>query len=261
MRRETPGDHDHLAYRLLSLILAHGGPVGAGTLYFRLQHDGMRLSAPTIGRRLRELEVRGLLRKVTMEGRVITPKGLRVLTALEHERRLQAAGESLLGALRQGGKEDILDLLAARRTIEGEVARLAAQRVTAGDLREMDAILARQQALVGQGQLAVHEDIRFHETLARASGNRFLQVLVSLLRHHGQFSYLVTHIRARSGSKLVVDHRAILEAVKARDPARAQAAMDRHLTALMDEVTTYWDELQTGQGRPRRYQRKPSYAH
>lgn len=231
---------DELTHRILRLVAENEAPVGAGSVYFSLQGNGRPISAPTIGRRLRDLEVRGLLRKVSVEGRTITPLGEQVLAELERERRLQAAGEAVLGALRLGRQEDVLHLLEARRPIEREAARLAAERATDPDLQALAQVLSQQESQIEQGYLGIEEDIRFHETVARASGNPFLEALVSLLRHHGQYSYTVTRIREAAGHRRAVDHRTVYEAIEAHEPERAAASMDCHLARLIAEVRDYW---------------------
>jgi GntR family L-lactate dehydrogenase operon transcriptional regulator len=141
--------------------------------------------------------------------------------------------------LAKGGRDDVVELLVARRCLEREVAKLAAERATAADVRKMEMALERQGELVARGQLGVDQDIRFHELLGKASRNRFLEALVSLLRRHGEYSSVITRIRSISGDRLVVDHWAILDAIKRRDSAAGIAAISSHIDKLINEVTSF----------------------
>lgn len=232
--------YDDLMYEILRFVAASEVPCGAGTIYFGIEPPASRPSAPTIGRRLRELEERRLLKKVSVEGRTITDAGRRALESLEGERRLRTAGEAVLGALRMGSSDDVVDLLIARRPLERETARLAALHATPAEMEIMQRAVDEQEAEIERGGLGADADIRFHDALAKAGGNEYLAVLVSLLRHHGRYADLINRIRVMSGRRSGLDHRAAVDAIKRRDPVAAEAAMDAHIGQLIDEVSTYW---------------------
>lgn len=232
--------HDALTHEILRIAAMSEGPVGAGTIYFGLRDLPDKPSTPTIGRRLRELEASGALRKVGVEGRCITSNGARLLHVLEQEQKIQVAGAAVLGTLRQGSRSDMLDLLVARRPIEREAARLAATKRSASDLRDISAALRAQESALASGKLAVEEDILFHEMVAHASQNAYLTALVSLLRHHGPYSFLVNEIRATHGQRRGVNHRQVFEAIRQRDSEAAELAMDTHIQELIAEVKRFY---------------------
>ena len=64
---------------ILKLVAENTLPIGQGSLSYRLKRQGVSISAPTVGRRLYALEAEGLLRKVGVDGRIITNRGLRLL--------------------------------------------------------------------------------------------------------------------------------------------------------------------------------------
>jgi GntR family L-lactate dehydrogenase operon transcriptional regulator len=225
---------------ILRLVAEHEGPVGQGTLNLSLRRQGFALSTPTVGRKLQVLQFEGLLRKVGVDGRVITERGLNALHEWDAEAKLRGSGEALLVALQRGDKKHILDLLMARRVIEGETAALAARYASTKSIRRMDEILERQRAGIAAGGLGIEEDVRFHETIAEVSDNAVLHSLVSLLRQHRRYNFLITSMRTVVGTQLVVEHAAILEAIKARAPARAREAMQEHLGRLTDDISSYW---------------------
>lgn len=226
------------------LILKHVAesktPVGQGVLSLLVRDRGLETSTPTIGRKLQELEHKGFVRKVSVEGRVITDRGRRVLEEWEGEARLRGSGEALLKTLRQGDKKALLDLLETRRIIERETAALAAAHAAQRAVRRMEAVLARQASSVGRGELGIDEDVQFHQEVARASGNAVLASMVMLLRNHQPYNSVITSIRRIVSGRLVVDHRAVLDAIKRRDENAAREAMERHLRGLAQDIDQYW---------------------
>lgn len=227
---------------ILRVIASTDGPVGQGNIGLELRKQGFLLSIPTIGRRLQELEFEGFLDKVGVQGRVLTPAGRTQLEELDSHAMLRDSGNELIKTLGRGDKKHLLDLLDARRVIEGATASLAAERATASTIRKLEAIVERQAVSIRRGELGVDEDVKFHVEVGRASQNGVLDSLVVLLRQHHRYNLVVTSMRAVVG-RLVVDHTAIVEAIKAHDPARARAAMERHLAQLSADLNRYWSRL------------------
>jgi DNA-binding FadR family transcriptional regulator len=225
---------------ILQLVAKSGRPVGQGSLSFLLRRQGVSVSAPTIGRRLRDLEFTGMLRRVSVEGRVITERGRRILGRWQAEAHFRTSGQALLDTLRRGDKNHLLDLLAARRVVETEAAALAATHASADAVARMEAALAREVESIRVGGLGAAEDAQFHQEIGRASGNAVLASLISLMRHNQRYNWLVTSMRAVVGGRLAVDHRAILHGIKRRNPRAARQAMERHLRNLERDLDRYW---------------------
>jgi GntR family transcriptional repressor for pyruvate dehydrogenase complex len=240
---------DTLDYQILRTIAERNAPVGSGTLEIELRRRGFVLSAPTVGRKLRQLEVEGYLIKVGVRGRALTDGGRVHLVELERQVTLQNSSEALHNLVERGGKDEILELLEARRILEREIIRLAVQRASERDVERLEHILHEQEERVARGELAVAEDVQFHDALAAIGGNRVLRSLLGVLRQQGQYTYIITYIRSRVGGHLAVDHVAILDALRRRDPLRAQQAVDDHLRKLMRDVERYWRQAVRSSGR------------
>ena len=245
--------HDRDVNRaILQLIAESEAPIGQSTLGLILRRQGFTISVPTIGRRLQELEFEGLLRKVGVGGRVITTRGRKVLEQWQAEARLRTSSNTLVDTLRRGDKKHILDLLSARRIIERETVALAAKHASSELIRRLGKLLEQQSLSVGAGELGIREDASFHREIARASGNEVLHSLVSLLRSHERYGLIVASMRSVVGTSLVEDHKAVVDAIKARDPQRAMEAMDEHLRKLMDDIDRYWHRYIGGDSKKRR---------
>ncbi|WP_338074952.1 FadR/GntR family transcriptional regulator [Kineococcus vitellinus] len=147
---------------------------------------------------------------------------------------LLLAPVSFLADLQRPGASPALHEV--RRLLETEAAALAARH--AGP----QALAAAQEALdavSGPGavdpQAFVEADVRFHRAVARASGNPVLAALVQA------FAGQTVRARVRRAvgdegalARTVQEHRAVLEALRARDPDRARLRMGAHLLAVED---------------------------
>jgi GntR family transcriptional repressor for pyruvate dehydrogenase complex len=130
------------------------------------------------------------------------------------------------------GETSIHDLFELRRIIDCEAAALAADRRDDADLDEMrSAIAAMETALeaYGRDERFVTADLRFHLALAEATGNRLIvysmQAARDVVRRTLEQVVNVPH----SPESAVLEHRAILEAIEARNPDWARNAMREHL--------------------------------
>ena len=229
-----------LDYAILRTLQSSRQPMGSWSLYYLLREHGHDVSAPTIGRKLRDMERMKLLGKSTVEGRIITPAGSRVLRRAAHEQESRAHADKLLKVLDGRSRKDIIDQLTVRRIIEVEGASLAALHATRASIAKLEAIVKKQKASIKKGHMGVGEDVGFHEALAKASGNKIISTTVHLLRSQEWMNYVVTEIRAKVGTRLAVDHQKIISALKTRNSALARNAMERHLNQLIADVDQYW---------------------
>jgi GntR family transcriptional regulator, transcriptional repressor for pyruvate dehydrogenase complex len=238
-----------LDYAILRTLQSSRQPMGSWSLYYLLREHGHDVSAPTIGRKLRDMERMNLLGKSTVEGRIITPAGLRVLRKAAQEQESRARANKLLKALDGRSRKDIIDQLTVRRIIEVEGASLAALNASRASIKKLETIVRKQKASIKKGHMGVGEDVGFHEALAKASGNKIISSTVHLLRSQEWMNYVVTDIRAKVGTSLAVDHQKIISALKTRNSALARSAMERHLNELIADVNRYWNVVQRRRSR------------
>lgn len=126
-------------------------------------------------------------------------------------------------------------LMEARSVVEGEVVILACARVTDELLAQLRELLKGMQAAIGRRHGRVDLDRKFHLTLAEMTGNAVLSRLVEELfdERHSPISAKISSRfeSARTWKAALKEHEEILNAVEARDPIAAQAAMRAHLKA------------------------------
>lgn len=137
-----------------------------------------------------------------------------------------------------------LELIRARRVVEGETAALAA---THGKRRDFDAL---QRAIDTMGELAdrnvmpLEGDRAFHLAIVEASGNAVLIETVQgfwdarkgplFTRLGGYFETVVSWRRA------IAEHVAIRDAIVARDADGARTAMHEHMDKSHQRFSASW---------------------
>ena len=132
--------------------------------------------------------------------------------------------------------EFLRDLQDLRLIVEPAAIRLAAQRATARDLEALEAAYAGMNRAVFEGDDYVTHDLQFHLGLLRASRNRMLvqmsRALGALLRTSFEIS-----TRRKDGSRSSLPlHRAVLDAVQARQPDAAEAAIRRLIDGAGQDI-------------------------
>lgn len=133
------------------------------------------------------------------------------------------------------GRYSARDLTEARPHVEIPAAGLAALRRSEEDLATLKGIVA-ETALEDDPAARVALEAVFHGTIAKASGNRVFEDVLSDLRealaHQSETLNLLADRQAASDR----EHEEILEAIEAGSAERARAAMARHLAAVDDAV-------------------------
>jgi DNA-binding GntR family transcriptional regulator len=134
--------------------------------------------------------------------------------------------------VRRFGGEQLRDIYQLRRILEVEAARSACGRIDRDvleDLRQEMISLKQDTSIDNWSEKAMSADRRLHELIARSSGNPRLHQEID------RYNILVQAVRDVVGNAIpaqleaIEDHLAIIDAVAAGDPARAQQAMARHI--------------------------------
>jgi GntR family transcriptional repressor for pyruvate dehydrogenase complex len=148
---------------------------------------------------------------------------------------LGSAFSPALVRLLSGHEEAVLDYVAFRRDIEGLAAARAAEAGSDTDLALIDAIMGKIDAAHSKRspEEEARLDVEFHMAIVEASHNvitlHMMRATMDLLRE-GVFYNRQLMFRQRSvRDRLLAQHRAINDALQARDGARARAAIETHL--------------------------------
>lgn len=192
-------------------------------------------------------------RELARELGVSRPSLREALIALEIEGLLEVRVGSGIFVTRPGGRprqaphadaSGPFDVVRARRLIEGECAALAARHATPTQLRALRKAHTSMQKEARRNHNPLHADRAFHARIAEAAGNSALELVVQTLwdqRVGPLYRALETKLEypAMAGETLR-EHAAVLAAILARDPARARAAMRRHMDLTSKRYTIDW---------------------
>jgi GntR family transcriptional regulator, transcriptional repressor for pyruvate dehydrogenase complex len=120
-------------------------------------------------------------------------------------------------------------LFEARKVVEPAMAALAAERIDDGTLDLLEACVDRARAAIGDAEAFMATDIELHEAIRVAAENAILGRFMESIRALGLASRLRTGSSRAVQEQTVEDHKAIVAALRARDPEAASAAMLHHL--------------------------------
>ncbi|MBR6390839.1 MAG: GntR family transcriptional regulator [Lachnospiraceae bacterium] len=126
--------------------------------------------------------------------------------------------------------KDVKDIYMIRSHLEGLCARLACDHITDEQLEEMEEniYLGEFHASKGHMDQMAELDNRFHDILYEACDSKMLE---NLLKDYHQY---VLRIRKKTlstsrGTVSNEEHRAIMEAIKARDHKQAEKLANKHI--------------------------------
>jgi DNA-binding FadR family transcriptional regulator len=121
--------------------------------------------------------------------------------------------------------EFLRDLQDLRRVVEPAAVRLAAERATAQDIAEIESAYAGMKRAVDEGGDYVTFDLRFHQGLLRACHNRMIVQMSKALGALLRTSFEISTIRKDGPKNSLPLHRAVLDAVIAHQPHKAEKAI------------------------------------
>jgi DNA-binding FadR family transcriptional regulator len=184
------------------------------------------VSRPTVREAMIALEMAGLVEVRVGAGTFVTDK---------------AKNGAPNGRLFENVGSSPLELIAARRTIEPEVAALAAQAATPAEIAAIAETVAK---IAAAEDTPAHRaaDHQFHICIGIASHNSVLTAIVDecwaemyspMFERMGAITGLiVARCSPQQRDTTVAEHEAVYRAIAARDPAAARAAMDAHLCGV-----------------------------
>jgi GntR family transcriptional regulator, transcriptional repressor for pyruvate dehydrogenase complex len=117
----------------------------------------------------------------------------------------------------------------ARIVLEANVAALAAERATDEHIAELAEEVAEMYASLDDPQEYLIHDVRFHRTIARASGNPILGALMETITANLYDNRRLTAGHSQSLKESAEMHREIFRAIRSRNPVQARRTMEQHL--------------------------------
>ncbi len=179
------------------------------------------VSRPSVREALRGLQILGVIK--TRQGGGVFVTSLKAAELLQPLQMLIALTEENFEALHE-----------SRVMIEGAIGRLLADKIDDATIARLRKMVAIQAELTRDPVAFRVSDTQFHRTLGTAISNPFLEriseALFVLGMEYRKVAFETPEVLAQS----VKDHRAIVSALGARDGAKSEAAMIRHMQTVRD---------------------------
>jgi DNA-binding GntR family transcriptional regulator len=142
--------------------------------------------------------------------------------------------------IREISAAEAIEITEIRRAVEALVAARAAQRITDDEITELAALGAAMSAAVEQMDMVGYSELnaQLHGTVRRIAHHGTATRIIEQL--HGQMvrhQFRLSLVPGRPSVSLP-EHLAIIDAVCARDPERAEQAMRTHLDSVLKMLTT-----------------------
>lgn len=219
---------DELAAGVVDLIHRQGLDAGDQLDSARSLAEQFGVAVPTIREALRRLEALGV---------VVLKHGSGVYVGENVRRTVMHNPVS-----RTPSKENLIELLEARRVIEPPTAALAAANQNSEGQDRLRAALDEAAACLDhdQGRLWV-VNIDFHRALALAAGNTVLiEVVDSIVLVHASEQREILRLHGKESVDFN-EHKEISDAVLSGDSDAAYQATQRHLTNVIEAIRTRGD--------------------
>jgi DNA-binding GntR family transcriptional regulator len=142
-------------------------------------------------------------------------------------------------------KAEVIEMITAWAALESMAARLITERAKDDEVTS----LRRMFTTFENGELHARLDeysevnIQFHQTIIRMSGNSVLIALAENLFTHMRMIRMKTIGERDRVDRSIRDHMHIIEALEARETARAEELVRNHALGLADHVAQYADYL------------------
>ncbi|MCC6778903.1 MAG: GntR family transcriptional regulator [Hyphomicrobiales bacterium] len=135
--------------------------------------------------------------------------------------------------------DEAIDIITVRLLTECYCARLAADHADQTDIQDLEEILTAHALAVEERDMEqmMLLDRQFHDVLARAARNTVLAGVLRNLHERSLRFWFISLQNQKQHRRVLDQHRAIVAALRRRQPEAAEAAMRRHIVAFQDNVT------------------------
>lgn len=170
---------------------------------------------------------------------------LRVARSTIKEALIKLEAEKLVAETADGFRvlgitaDDIEDMYDVKRKLEVNAAVMAARRMSDEAIEELGLVIYQQQKCVeaGDAEQARNLDTRFHDLIYAGCGSTTYEVVLSPI-HHKLAKYRKVSLENKSrGESALEEHKAIYEAIAARDYAAVEKQMLAHIENAYDRIT------------------------
>jgi DNA-binding GntR family transcriptional regulator len=201
---------------------------------------------------LKEAIIRGSLRAGQRLVETQLAETLNISRTPLREAILKLQSEGFVQRLSSGGTrvrplsaDEVRHLYAIREVLEGLAAREAAERITLEQLERLDQLTRELEAIEASTDVdrIARVGEQFHRIILEAGGNRQLAEHLRQLRDQIQrYRYLTIEVVGR-GRAAAGEHTALLEALRKRDPAKAEKVARWHIQRARQSMISRLREI------------------
>jgi len=137
--------------------------------------------------------------------------------------------------------KELADVSVVRAEIDALAARLAAARIPEATLDALEALIAEMLAQLDAGDFSgvTEADVRFHHLIAEASENHALERAFDQLAPFAR-TFITLTLPDVDVREIVLQHRPILAALRARDAGAAAEAARAHQLSVSELLQTHF---------------------
>ena len=172
--------------------------------------------------------VREAVHQLKSRALVRSRQGSGVFVAAPPEHRALSFDPAVLGSVHA-----VVHVVEVRRVLEAEIAALAAQRATRAQVATLRRALKAIDAAAVAGHDGVAEDLAFHRAIGECTGNPQFTLLLGFLEQYLREGMRITRgneaRRQDFMDEVRIEHRAIVDAIAARDAGLARRRVLEHL--------------------------------
>lgn len=190
-----------------------------------------QISRSTVRKVLSDMKTQGLVAQTVGSGTYVTDKA----TAT-------ASSPSALPVHEAAWQTSPAELMEARMALEPAIIEMVIGNATPADFEQMGHCCDRAEAATTVEEFEMWDGL-FHEVIARAAHNSFVAKLFKLMnqaRAQGEWGMLKKRsLTPERRLAYQLEHRALLQALKARDPQQAKALATDHLVHVRRNLLNY----------------------
>lgn len=132
-------------------------------------------------------------------------------------------------------KVDLKDLMEIRLIFEPEIAYYAAKRATNKEIEKILHYGELTESKIRNCEDRVEEEQMFHNSISKATHNEFINRLMPIINQAIYKGVILSKEKSRINDNTLVDHKSIMEYLKARDAEGARTAMKLHILHAMED--------------------------
>jgi GntR family transcriptional repressor for pyruvate dehydrogenase complex len=186
--------------------------------------EQLRVSRPVLREAISRLESVGLISVRRGQGMFVGDRG-----------NLSSCVQLVRTAMTIAPK-DLTRFAELRTAIEVHAARLAAERATPEDIEALRSICTEMDREDNSYEDAIRADFQFHRKIVEITGNEMMRNIMQVIHEFVMAGMVHTTPKPRNRSRSRLLHGAILDALQAHDPDRAEREMKAHMVSVHERL-------------------------